>query len=115
MASVIERIRGALSSPTVESMAAPIAPIAKNSTPLHPYYPLEAEVVGYLANEWNTFELCALFAAGCSVIFTATYLVTKRLRPQVSMSDLITVMWFVLCTWPVFPLWMGAMTNIWAL
>ncbi|KAF2276840.1 EBDP4, emopamil-binding protein [Westerdykella ornata] len=65
--------------------------------PLHPYYPVEAEIVGYLANELNTFELCGAFAAGCAVIFSITYLVVKRTRPQISNSDLVTVLWFVLC------------------
>lgn len=94
MASIVDRIRGALASPAVE-MAAPIA--QQNATPLHPYYPLGAEVVGYLANEWNTFELCSMFAGGCTVIFAITYAIVKRLRPSVSTSDLITVLWFVLC------------------
>ncbi|KAF2469794.1 EBDP4, emopamil-binding protein [Lindgomyces ingoldianus] len=66
-------------------------------TPFHPYYPIEAEIVGYLANEWNTLELCSMFSAGCAVIFVATYLAVKRLRPHVSTPDLATVMWFVLC------------------
>ncbi|ORY13417.1 EBDP4, emopamil-binding protein [Clohesyomyces aquaticus] len=65
--------------------------------PIHPYYPREVEIVGYLANEWNTLELCSMFGAGCAVIFTITYLVVKRLRPHVSTGDLLTVMWFVLC------------------
>ncbi|KAF2714861.1 EBDP4, emopamil-binding protein [Pleomassaria siparia CBS 279.74] len=70
-----------------------------NSTlPLHPYYPIEAEIIGYLANEWNTLELCSMFAAGCTAIFTVTYLVVKRLRPNVSNSDMITVLWFILCS-----------------
>ncbi|KAF2792489.1 EBDP4, emopamil-binding protein [Melanomma pulvis-pyrius CBS 109.77] len=65
--------------------------------PLHPYYPIEAEIIGYLANEWNTLELCSMFAAGCTVIFAFTYVVVTRLRPNVSVSELITVLWFTLC------------------
>ncbi|KAF2740831.1 EBDP4, emopamil-binding protein [Polyplosphaeria fusca] len=65
--------------------------------PLHPYYPINVEIVGYVANKWNTFELCGLFASGCTIIFSLTYLAVKRLRPQVSTSDLLTVLWFVLC------------------
>ncbi|KAF2683561.1 EBDP4, emopamil-binding protein [Lentithecium fluviatile CBS 122367] len=65
--------------------------------PLHPYYPIEAQIVGYLANEWNTLELCSMFAAGCAAIFSVTYAVVKRVRPSTSASDLITILWFVLC------------------
>jgi cholestenol delta-isomerase len=65
--------------------------------PAHPYYPLEVPIVGYLANEWNTFELCSMFAAGCAAIFSVTYVIVKRLRPTASVGDLATIMWFVLC------------------
>ncbi|KAF2261777.1 EBP-domain-containing protein [Lojkania enalia] len=90
MASLFKRLQDALSPPPAMNITTPI-------TPLHPYYPIEAEIVGYIANKWNTFELCALFAAGCTVIFSVTFAVVKRLRPGVSKGDLVTVMWFVLC------------------
>ncbi|KAF2749403.1 EBDP4, emopamil-binding protein [Sporormia fimetaria CBS 119925] len=71
--------------------------VTKPSTPVHPYYPIEAEIVGYLANEWDTLTLLFAFAGGCTAIFSVTYMIVKRLRPNVSYSDLATVMWFVLC------------------
>ena len=60
--------------------------------PVHPYYPIEAKIVGYLANEWNTLELCSMFAAGCAVIFSVTYVIVKRVRPSTSTSDLTTIL-----------------------
>ncbi|KAF2874003.1 Emopamil binding protein-domain-containing protein [Massariosphaeria phaeospora] len=72
-------------------------PTTAPQPPLHPYYPIEVEIVGYLANEWNTVELCAMFAAGCAVIFSITYVIVKRLRPRMSTGDLFTILWFVLC------------------
>jgi cholestenol delta-isomerase len=60
--------------------------------PLHPYYPIEAKIVGYLANEWNTLELCSMFAAGCAAIFSVTYVAVKRVRPNASASDLTTIL-----------------------
>ncbi|KAF2143318.1 uncharacterized protein K452DRAFT_225394 [Aplosporella prunicola CBS 121167] len=63
----------------------------------HPYYPLEVEIVGYLANDWTVPHLLGAFATGCAVIFAATYLVTKRVRPALPTSELLTIMWFVLC------------------
>ncbi|KAF2124632.1 Emopamil-binding protein [Dothidotthia symphoricarpi CBS 119687] len=64
---------------------------------LHPYYPVGVEITGYLMNFWNTVELLSMFTAGITVIFSATYVITKRLRPTVSTGDLSTIMWFVLC------------------
>jgi cholestenol Delta-isomerase len=71
--------------------------VANVTSPAHPYYPVEAVIVGYLANEWNTLELCSMFAAGCAAIFSVTFLVVKRVRPSVPVSDLVTILWFVLC------------------
>jgi cholestenol delta-isomerase len=66
-------------------------------SPKHPYFPTESPIVGYLANEYNTFELVSLFAAGCTVIFTLTYLTVKKVRPSLPVSDLSAIMWFTLC------------------
>jgi cholestenol delta-isomerase len=63
----------------------------------HPYYPVEKEIVGYLANKWGTLDLLLMFAAGCVAIFSLTYVMVKRLRPNASTGDLSTIMWFVLC------------------
>lgn len=65
--------------------------------PAHPYYPIEKEIVGYLANENTTLDLCLMFAAGCVAIFGVTYVVVKQTRPKASTGDLATIMWFVLC------------------
>jgi len=76
--------------------------MSSNATklPAHPYYPIDVEIVGYLANEWDTLTLVSIFAAGCAAIFSVTYLVVMKVRPQVSTSDLWTIMWFVLCMAP---------------
>ncbi|KAF2843755.1 EBDP4, emopamil-binding protein [Patellaria atrata CBS 101060] len=65
-------------------------------TPPHPYYPLEIQIAGYLANEWGVPTLLFLFASGCTAIFSVAYIVATRIRPQISTPDLITIMWFVL-------------------
>jgi cholestenol delta-isomerase len=62
----------------------------------HPYYPLDVEITGYLANEWGVLKLLLTFAAGCAAIFYATHVVVKRIQPTISNSELFTVMWFVL-------------------
>lgn len=76
-------------------------PIEVNATkishPPHPYYPLEVEIAGYLANDFTVPRLLASFAAGCAGIFLVTYLVAKKIRPTMRGSELLQIMWFVLC------------------
>lgn len=80
-------------------MALPLD-IAKNATkishPPHPYYPLEVEITGYLANEWPVLTLLSIFFAGCTILFSATYVVVKKIHPRLSKGELFTIMWFVL-------------------
>jgi hypothetical protein len=62
----------------------------------HPYYPLNATIAPYLENEWHFTTLLAVFAAGCTAIFTATTLVVRRVRPGLPTSEWLTILWFVL-------------------
>ncbi|KAI9887509.1 MAG: hypothetical protein M1823_000688 [Watsoniomyces obsoletus] len=63
----------------------------------HPYYPLEAEIVGYLANEYSTPMLLALFVAGCAVIIGVTSLMVNGRNPNLPTAEKATIMWFVIC------------------
>lgn len=63
----------------------------------HPYYPLDANIVGYVANESTVLSLLGSFIAGCTAIFGLTHLAVKRINPTLPTTELITVMWFVLC------------------
>lgn len=105
---MLDRIRGALSSPPVGAAtdaavnAANAASVGMKATveevAAHPYYPLDAQIAaGYVANHWNTFELVSMFAAGCAGIFVLTYVTIKSVRPNVGKGDLVTMLWFVLC------------------
>lgn len=69
---------------------------SKIAHPPHPYYPLEVEITGYLANEWSVPALLGAFASGCAVIFGLTYLIIKRVQPRMPIHEVFTVMWFVL-------------------
>ncbi|KKY15818.1 putative ebp domain-containing protein [Diplodia seriata] len=75
-------------------------PVQLNTTnppdPLHPYYPLEVEIAGYLANDYTVAQLLASFATGCAVVFLVTYLVAKKLRPTLRGTELLQILWFVL-------------------
>ena len=44
---------------------------------LHPYFPLDAEIIGYAANEWSVPALLGVFFGTCTCLFTATYFVSK--------------------------------------
>lgn len=69
----------------------------KISHPPHPYYPLEVELLGYLANDYSMVQLLATFAAGCAGIMMVTYMIAKRIRPKLRTSELLQIVWFVLC------------------
>lgn len=67
---------------------------------VHPYYPIDLEIAGYLVNKWDTLTLVSIFATGCTAIFLVTYLLVMKVQPKISSSDLWTIMWFVLCMGP---------------
>jgi len=66
--------------------------------PPHPFYPIEAEVVGYLANDYSVPALLALFFGGFAVILGTTLAVVTRVHPGLPKVDKVIVLWFVLST-----------------
>ncbi|KAI9802116.1 MAG: hypothetical protein M1833_002037 [Piccolia ochrophora] len=71
---------------------------SKSGVPLqlHPYYPLEAEIVGYLANDYTVPQLLLTFAGACVVIFALTSVLVKRVNPRLARGDELVALWFVL-------------------
>ncbi|GME33244.1 ebp domain-containing protein [Neofusicoccum parvum] len=72
--------------------------------PSHPYYPLDVEIPGYLANDYSVPELLAIFAAGCFYVYNFRTLGGSRhlfgqLWKEYSLSDsrYLTKDPFVLC------------------
>ena len=65
--------------------------------PVHPYYPLGIEVVGYLANEYSVPLLLGLFAGGCAAVFGLTWVIVERIHPNLRSSEKATILWFILC------------------
>ena len=57
--------------------------------PPHPYYPLDASIVGYLANETSVPHLLTVFFGACAALFTTTYFVAKRIQPTLSAAELV--------------------------
>ncbi|MCJ1344278.1 hypothetical protein MMC31_002481 [Peltigera leucophlebia] len=64
--------------------------------PPHPFYPLEANIVGYLANEFSVLQLLGLFAAGCALILGFTLVLIRAHNPRLPSSEKATILWFVL-------------------
>lgn len=68
----------------------------------HPFYPVEAEIVGYLANEWSVPTLLAVFAAGWAIILGITSVLVKRHNPTLPSGEKAAILWFVLCKFDQF-------------
>lgn len=62
----------------------------------HPFYPLEANVVGYLANELSVPALLASFALGCAIILGGTLVLLRQNKPLLRATDKAIVLWFML-------------------
>lgn len=69
-----------------------------NSSTVHPYYPIEAQLIGYLANEWSVVTLVGAFALGWGGLLLLTYLVVSYVRPSLRMCEKLAILWFVLST-----------------
>ncbi|TQN70203.1 3-beta-hydroxysteroid-Delta(8),Delta(7)-isomerase [Colletotrichum shisoi] len=66
------------------------------SIPLHPYYPSDAILPGYVANTFSAHELRAIFAAGATAILVPTYRLIKKTRPNLPNGEVATALWFTL-------------------
>lgn len=65
---------------------------------IHPFYPLEADIVGYLANKWSVPTLLGIFAGGWVVILGITLALVRSHNPSLPSRDKATILWFVLST-----------------
>ncbi|TKA26608.1 hypothetical protein B0A50_04716 [Salinomyces thailandicus] len=84
-----------MAEPVVENLASNMTKMAQNLLP-HPYYPLDAYIDGYAANEWSVPALLSVFFGACLALFTTTYFVARRLNTHLTPGELTTTMWFVL-------------------
>ncbi|WYZ44859.1 hypothetical protein EsH8_VIII_000175 [Colletotrichum jinshuiense] len=67
------------------------------SIPLHPYYPADVVLPGYVANKLGSLALQASFAAGATAILAPTHQIIRRANPKLSKGEVATALWFVLC------------------
>lgn len=85
---------------STSNLASAASDMATNTTAklLHPYYPLDTALPNWTANEWSVPALLSVFFGACTLLFTSTYFVAKRLNKNRDLSpgQLLTIMWFVL-------------------
>ncbi|EXJ91071.1 hypothetical protein A1O1_04178 [Capronia coronata CBS 617.96] len=63
---------------------------------LHPYFPVETELVNFIANDMTLFQLLAAFGSGCAVILSAAWLLASNVSPRLKTRDKFVVLWFCL-------------------
>lgn len=63
----------------------------------HPFYPLGANIPGYIANEWSVPALLGIFFAGCAVELGITLALVNRFKPTLRNGDKAALLWFVVC------------------
>lgn len=85
--------------------------------PPHPFYPVEANIVGYLANEATVPQLLGAFGAGCVVVLGITLALVKGYNPNLPTNEKAAVLWNVLSrlanssTWNVYVLIVGTLAG----
>lgn len=62
----------------------------------HPFYPVDAKIVGYLANDLSVTGLVGTFALGCFFILGTSLLLLRYRSVRLSGADEAIVLWFVL-------------------
>ncbi|WEW54794.1 cholestenol delta-isomerase [Emydomyces testavorans] len=70
--------------------------MANSTTPAHPYYPVEAKLIGYLANEWSVPVLIGAFGVAWGAILLAALGLVTLVRPTLPKAEKLAVLWFVL-------------------
>lgn len=63
----------------------------------HPYYPLEADIVGYSPNQTSVLKLLVSAGGGCAALLGLTLTVASYVQPTLRLADRIAILWFVLC------------------
>jgi hypothetical protein len=70
---------------------------APEARPPHPYYPIGVALSSpFVANDRSVSSLVQAFAAAVLALLVLTFVVAKRVRPGIVLSDLGLVLWFIL-------------------
>ncbi|KAK1842516.1 ebp domain-containing protein [Colletotrichum chrysophilum] len=70
---------------------------ANVAAPAHPYYPVDAQILHYTANQTSIPVLLIAFGAVLALAVGAAVLGARKAHPALSKADLFTVAWFALC------------------
>ncbi|PMB70991.1 3-beta-hydroxysteroid-Delta(8),Delta(7)-isomerase [Beauveria bassiana] len=61
------------------------------------YYPPNVVIDGYVANTLSTTQILAIFTSTLASVLVPCFLLIRRVRPSIPISELATALWFVLC------------------
>lgn len=64
----------------------------------HPYYPLDAQIKGYVANEASIFNLLGAASIVAMSLLGTTFTLVTIARPSLNHADRLAILWFVLCS-----------------
>ncbi|KAK1965785.1 emopamil binding protein [Colletotrichum sublineola] len=62
----------------------------------HPYYPVNAGLPHYVANEAPFLQLLVAFGVTIAIVVVAVLMVARRIHPEMATSDQLLVSWFAL-------------------
>ena len=62
----------------------------------HPFYPVEANYLGYIANDLGVLELLGVFGIGCVVIAVLSFVSINSFNPRLPATERATVIWFAI-------------------
>ncbi|KAJ5819133.1 hypothetical protein N7474_004724 [Penicillium riverlandense] len=68
----------------------------RETSPSHPYYPLDAAIEGYVPNTTPVLELLISAGGACLILLSTTFALISYVRPTLRMADRIAILWFVL-------------------
>lgn len=73
--------------------------MAKDSpqSPLHPYYPIDARIYGYVANDSSVLSLLTATGTGCVAVLGTVFMLVSYTQPTLSKADRLAILWFFLC------------------
>ncbi|OOF95456.1 hypothetical protein ASPCADRAFT_130935 [Aspergillus carbonarius ITEM 5010] len=67
-----------------------------STTSLHPYYPLDAQIDGYVPNEASLLSILTTAGVGATALLGATFTLVTVIRPSLRNADRLAILWFVL-------------------
>ncbi|GKZ30685.1 hypothetical protein AbraIFM66950_009934 [Aspergillus brasiliensis] len=67
-----------------------------SKAPLHPYYPLNAQIDGYAPNEASLLSILSTASVGAAALLGIILTLTGKLRPTLTKADRLAILWFAL-------------------